>query len=275
MSEQEKKEMAESKASVETMAPEARLQSEFDFLVQHNADLENSNAILIRSNHDFERSMFIVSHDLQEHIRIVTLYAQLLDKRYSSQDDDARLFIRNILGSAARMREILCGLLAHTHAGVSPHGPRQIVDLNDVMEIVKANLKPSVDEARAVVTSDRLPVLSAYSSDFISLFQNLIANAIKYRGVSAPRVHISADETDGQILFAVSDNGVGIDPKYHGQIFEPFQRLHGSSIPGIGLGLAICRRLMERYEGQIWVESEPGRGAKFLFSLPTRAVEPD
>src|SRR5262249_32459501 len=120
-----------------------------------------------------------------------------------------------------------------------------------------------------------LPVLSVYSGDFISLFQNLIANAIKYQGGSAPRVHISAQKTEGQILFAVSDNGVGIDPKYHRQIFEPFRRLHGSSIPGMGLGLATCQRLIERYEGQIWVESEPGRGAKFLFTMPTRAVKPD
>jgi light-regulated signal transduction histidine kinase (bacteriophytochrome) len=229
----------------------------------------------MRSNQDFERFMFIVSHDLQEQIRIVTLYAQLLEKRYSSLDDDARFFIGNILGSAARMREVLGGLLAHTRAGGSSREPRKTVDLNDVLEIIKANLKSSIVEARAVVTNDRLPVLSVYSGDFISLFQNLIANAIKYRGGSDPCVHISAQKTEGQILFAVSDNGLGIDPKYHQMIFEPFRRLHGPSIPGTGLGLAICRRLIERYEGQIWVESEPGRGAKFLFSLPTRAIEPD
>jgi light-regulated signal transduction histidine kinase (bacteriophytochrome) len=219
--------------------------------------------------------MFVVSHDLQERIRVVTLYAELLEKRYSSLDGDARFFIGNILGSAARMREVLAGLLAHTQAGAPPRGPRKTVDLKDVLEVVKANLKTSIAEAGAVVTNDPLPVLSVYSGDFISLFQNLIANAIKYQGGSAPRVHISAQKTEGQILFAVSDNGVGIDPKYHRQIFEPFRRLHGSSIPGMGLGLAICQRLIERYEGQIWVESEPGRGAKFLFTMPTHAVKPD
>src|SRR5215472_3269659 len=112
--------MAESKATIEKTAPEARLQAELDFLVQRNADLENSNAILIRSNQDFERFMFVVSHDLQERIRVVTLYAELLEKRYSSLDGDARFFIGNILGSAARMREVLAGLLAHTQAGASP-----------------------------------------------------------------------------------------------------------------------------------------------------------
>jgi light-regulated signal transduction histidine kinase (bacteriophytochrome) len=255
-------------ASAKHIPAEAWPQAEVDRLQRSNAHLEESNANLARSNHDFERFVFVVSHDLQERIRVMTTYAELLEAKSSGLDEETKFLVSSILTSAARMREMLTGLIAHAQAGRPPAGAPKIVDLNNVLEIVKANLKVSISETGAVVTSDHLPILNVHSSDFISLFQNLIANAIKYQGGEPPQVHVSARPGEGQILFSVSDNGVGIDPKYHQQIFEPFRRLHGSDVPGTGLGLAICQRVIERYEGRIWVESEPGHGATFLFTLP-------
>jgi light-regulated signal transduction histidine kinase (bacteriophytochrome) len=254
--------------SAKHIPAEAWPQAEVDRLQQSNANLEESNANLARSNQDFERFVFVVSHDLQERIRVMTTYAELLEAKSSGLDEDTKFLVSNILTSAARMREMLTGLIAHAQAGRPPAGAPKIVDLNNVLEIVKANLKVSIAETGAVVTSDHLPLLNVHSSDFISLFQNLIANAIKYQGEERPHVHVSARHGEGQILFSVCDNGIGIDPKYHLQIFEPFRRLHGSDVPGTGLGLAICQRVIERYEGRIWVESEPGHGATFLFALP-------
>ena len=142
------------------------------------------------------------------------------------------------------------------------------VDLSVVVENVRRNLKASIDESGAVVTSDRLPVLRAYRAHFEPLFQNLIGNAIKYRGAQSPRIHVSVQQVDGELRFTVSDNGIGIDPEYHQQIFEVFRRLHGKKIPGTGVGLAICQRVVERYGGRIWVESKSGEGSTFLFTLP-------
>ncbi len=143
-----------------------------------------------------------------------------------------------------------------------------MVDLNAVIENVRQNLKASIDESGAQITSDRLPQLRAYRAHFEPLFQNLIGNAIKYRSAQPLRIHISVQEVEGELRFTVSDNGIGIDPEYHKQIFEVFRRLHGRKIPGTGVGLAICQRVVERYGGRIWVESEAGQGAAFLFTLP-------
>jgi signal transduction histidine kinase len=255
-------------------APVEGLSCEVDRVADQNEGLERTIATLMRSNQDLERFVWVVSHDLQEPIRATAAYAQILADKYSSHlDDDARSLIGNIVKGSARMRELLSKLLAHAAAGHRPPGSPEAVDLNEVLEIVKANLEASIAECNAAVTSGPLPVLRVYSSDFIPLFQNLIANAIKYRSDRPPHVHVSARVGSGQTLFSVSDNGIGIDPKYHEQIFEPFRRLHGSAIPGTGLGLAICRRVIERYEGRIWVESQPGQGATFLFTLSDSEIE--
>jgi len=255
--------------AAEKMASDRELLAEVDRLVERNRDLEQRIATLTRSNQDLERFAWVAGHDLQEPIRTMTAYAQTLAEKYNGQlDDDGRLFIGNVLDGAARMRELISKLLAHAVASHGPQESLETVDLNDVLEIVKANVEASIAESKAVVTNDPLPVLKVYSSDFIPLFQNLISNAIKYRSESPPRAHVSARTDGGGILLSVSDNGIGIDQKYHKQIFEPFRRLHDRSIPGAGLGLAICRRVIERYEGQIRVESEPGRGATFLFTVP-------
>jgi light-regulated signal transduction histidine kinase (bacteriophytochrome) len=171
-----------------------------------------------------------------------------------------------------RMRELLSDLLAYTEIRSHHEEPLEVVDLNVVIENVRQNLKASIDESGAEVTSDRLPRLRVHRAHFEPLFQNLIGNAIKYRSAEPPRIHIAVQEVDGELRFTVSDNGIGIDPEYHKQIFEVFRRLHSRKIPGTGVGLAICQRVVERYGGRIWVESQAGQGAAFLFTLPNVAV---
>jgi PAS domain S-box-containing protein len=240
-----------------------------DRLARLNTDLQLSNEVLALTNQDLERFAFIASHDLQEPLRMITAYSQLLIKSYPGQfDSEASIFVGNIVDGTTRMRDLLADLLVYTEIRSRDEQPLEVVDLNVVVENVRQNLKASMDESGAVVTSDRLPVLRAYAAHFQPLFQNLIGNAIKYRSAQPPRVHVSVQEADGELRFSVSDNGMGIDPEYHKRIFEVFRRLHGRKIPGSGVGLAICQRVVERYGGRIWVESQAGQGATFLFTAP-------
>jgi light-regulated signal transduction histidine kinase (bacteriophytochrome) len=241
---------------------ETGLHTEMERLARRNAYLEDSNE-------DLEWSLFVASHDLHEPLRTITLYAQLLEKKCGRLlDDESGLFVGNIIEGATRMRQLLEDLLTYTELGARHPGSVGGVDLNWVLEIVVQNLKLSIDETQAVITCDRLPIVAAHASDLIPLFQNLIANAIKYRSGRPPRIGIGVQHGGGQVRFAVSDNGIGIDPEHHVEIFDPFKRLHGKNIPGTGIGLAICRRVVERYGGRIWVESRVGEGATFLFTLP-------
>jgi hypothetical protein len=215
----------------------------------------------------------VASHDLQEPLRTITTYAQLLARESPGQpESDAATFVYNIVDATKRMRQLLADLLTYSQLGARRDYPVEAVDLNFVLESVKQNLKVAIDESGAVITADRLPTLAASAAHVIPLFQNLIANAIKYRSEQLPRIHISVQETDGQLRFAVTDNGIGIEPEYHERIFEVFKRLHGRKIPGTGVGLAICQRVVERYGGRIWVESQAGQGATFLFTLPDVAL---
>ncbi len=244
-----------------------------DHLAQLNADLQRSNQVLALTNQDLERFAFIASHDLQEPLRMITAYSQLLIKSYPGQfGSEAGTFVANIVDGTTRMRDLLADLLAYTEIRGRDEEPLEVIDLNVVIDDVRQNLKAAIEESGAVLTSDRLPLLHAHHAHFQSLFQNLIGNAIKYRGQQPPRIHVSAQELDGKMRFAVSDNGIGIDPEYHSQIFEVFRRLHGRKIPGTGVGLAICQRVVERYGGRIWVESRAGQGATFFFTLPNIAV---
>lgn len=204
---------------------------------------------------------------------MITAYSQLLIQSYPGQfDSKASTFVGNIVDGTTRMRDLLADLLAYTEIRSREEEPVEVVDLNVVIENVRQNLTTSIDESGAVVTADRLPVLRAYRAHLESLFQNLIGNAIKYRSGRPPRVHVSVQEVNGELRFSVSDNGIGIDSEYHQQIFEVFRRLHGRKIPGTGVGLAICQRVVERYGGRIWVESQSGQGATFLFTLPNVAI---
>jgi light-regulated signal transduction histidine kinase (bacteriophytochrome) len=169
---------------------------------------------------------------------------------------------------AKQMRDLLTDLLAYTEAGVEREKVNELVDLNTILEIVKQNLKIAIQESSAVITIRRLPEIPGQQAHFVQLFQNLISNAIKYHGEQPPRIFISADQLDDGWRFTVADNGLGIAPKYHSQIFGVFKRLHGQEISGTGMGLAICQRVVERHNGRIWVESQIGGGAKFCFTVP-------
>jgi PAS domain S-box-containing protein len=245
-----------------------------DRLARLNEDLRQSNQTLALTNQDLERFAFIASHDLQEPLRMITAYSQLLIKSHRGEfDEEAGEFVGTIVEGTRRMRELLADLLAYTEIRTRDEEKPELVDLNVVLDKVRQNLKAAIVASGASVTNDLLPTLRAQGGHFQPLFQNLIENAIKYRSDAPPRIHVSVRTVGGELQYAVSDNGLGIDPQYHAQIFEVFRRLHGKKIPGTGVGLAICQRVVERYGGRIWVESEAGKGATFLFTLPNLAVE--
>lgn len=224
---------------------------------------------LQRSNEELERFAYVASHDLQEPLRMVASYVQLLAKRYKGKlDSDADEFIDFAVDGAVRMKGLIEDLLAVSRVGTRG-APLIPTDANAVLERAIAGLRLAIDEAGASVTSDRLPVVAADTGQLERVFLNLISNALKFRGVAAPRVHVSAEARDEQWIFRVQDNGIGIEPQYFDRIFLLFQRLHAKTqYPGTGLGLAIAKKVVERHGGRIWVESEPGRGSSFFFSLP-------
>jgi PAS domain S-box-containing protein len=242
-------------------------------LRESEARLERLNADLARSNADLQQFAYVASHDLQEPLRMITSYAQLLARKYPSQTDgEAEMLVGNIVNGAARMRILLTDLLQYAEIGACDEHQDQVADLNGVIEHVRQNLKDAIESSGAVIESGALPTLRADGTYLTPLFQNLASNAIKYRNSEAPRVRVSAEMVNGELRFAVSDNGIGIDAEYHRKIFDVFQRLHGRDVPGTGLGLAICKRVVERYRGRIWVESQKGHGATFFFTLPEARV---
>ncbi len=233
-----------------------------------NKELQRSNEELARSNEGLERFAFVASHDLQEPLRMITVYSQLLVKQYGDAGGESAAFVDQIVGGTHRMRELLEDVLAYAEVAAKPEIAAAPVDLNAVIESVKQNLKMSIEETGAEIVAASLPVLNANEGHLLSLFQNLISNGIKYRGEQPAKITVSVEETNGDYRFAVSDNGIGIEPEYHAKIFVAFKRLHGKEIPGTGIGLAICQRVVERYGGRIWVESEPGSGSTFRFTFP-------
>ena len=219
-------------------------------LAELNQELQRSNEQLARSNEDLERFAFVASHDLQEPLRMITVYTQLLEKQFlKDPTPKAAEFITIVIGGARRMRELLSDLLAYAEIGAQRDSDA-IVDLNVVIEKARHNLGFAIESTHAVITSPALPLLKAYEGHLIPLFQNLIGNAIKYRSEKPPHIRISFHAEDGNLCFAVSDNGIGIAPEYHSKVFIPFKRLHGAKTPGSGIGLAICQRVVERYGRQ-------------------------
>jgi PAS domain S-box-containing protein len=227
---------------------------------------------LARSNIELEQFAYVASHDLKEPLRHMSSFTQLLARRYADKlDATGHEFMSFIVDGAARMERLIDDLLLYSRAGT--RGARlELVDCNEVIERVLANLKSSIDEVGAVITRDHLPSLFTDAQQLGQVFQNLIGNAVKYHGTDPPRIHVAARRQPGEWIFSVRDNGIGIDPKHAERIFVVFQRLHTrDEYPGTGIGLAICKKIVERHGGQIWVESQPGRGASFLFSMPDSA----
>jgi light-regulated signal transduction histidine kinase (bacteriophytochrome) len=236
--------------------------------------LQRTMAELERSNAELEQFAYIISHDLQEPLRMVASYTQLLEKRYKgSLDADAEEFIAYAVDGARRMQNMIQSLLSYSRVGTRGK-PFEPTECESVFEQALANLKLTIDESGAGVTHDPLPRVMADETQLIQLFQNLLANAIKFRGEEQPRIHVSAKEDSNECLFSVSDNGIGIDPEYFDRIFVIFQRLHGrEEYPGTGIGLSVCKRIVERHGGRIWVESQPGEGSTFHFAIPKGGEE--
>ncbi len=226
------------------------------------------NEELKRSNSDLEQFAYVASHDLQEPLRMISSYTQLLERRYRDRlDGDALEFIGFAVDGANRMQRMISDLLSYSTLST---GPKLFdrVDSATALARAIASLQNVIRQASAVITSDDLPVVFADESQLARLFQNLIENGIKFRGTEAPRIHISAQEDGDQWSFSVRDNGIGIGPEYRDRIFVIFQRLHRKDeYPGTGIGLTICKKIVERHGGRIWVESEPGEGTTFHFTI--------
>jgi PAS domain S-box-containing protein len=226
---------------------------------------------LERSNSELQQFAYVASHDLQEPLRMISSYVQLLQRRYSDKlDKDADDFIAYAVDGAKRMQRLINGLLQYSRVGT--HGkPFGSVDFEAVLERALTNLQILITDSGAQITHDSLPTLSGDSTQILQLFQNLIDNACKFRDDNAPQIHVSARLDRDQWLFSVSDNGIGIDPEYAERVFIIFQRLHGrEEFPGTGLGLAICKKIVERHDGTIWVDFGNRKGTTICFTIPER-----
>jgi PAS domain S-box-containing protein len=225
---------------------------------------------LKRSNDELQQFAYVSSHDLQEPLRMVTSYTQLLAGRYKGRlDSDADEFIAFAVDGCNRMQGLIKDLLAYSRAGTNGKVLREVSAENALKEAL-ANLRATIDQSSAVVTHDALPAIRTDEMQLTQVFQNLVGNAIKYHGTEVPHVHVSATKNGGnEWTFSVRDNGLGIDPQYFDRIFILFQRLHGrDEFEGTGIGLAICKKILERLGGRIWVESQPEKGSTFYFALP-------
>jgi signal transduction histidine kinase len=235
--------------------------------------VQERTAELARSNAELQQFAYVASHDLQEPLRMVSNFTQLLADRYDSKlDSDGREFIAFAVEGANRMQTLVQDLLALSRVGTRDRKP-EVVRLDEVVDRAVANLEFAIQDTQALVSHDDLPEIMADSLQMMQLFQNLIGNGIKFKGAEPPRVHISAVRNGAGWTFSVRDNGIGFEPQYADRIFAVFQRLHSrDEYQGNGIGLAICRKIVERHKGRIWAESIPGSGATFYFTMPAAAV---
>ncbi|HKY43934.1 MAG TPA: ATP-binding protein [Pyrinomonadaceae bacterium] len=235
---------------------------------ERTAELARANAELANSNAELEQFAYVASHDLQEPLRMITSFTQLLVKRYGGKfEGDADEFIEYIADGAKRMSRLINDLLEYSRVGTRGR-PLVPTDCSAILELARNNLRVTIEETGATITSDPLPTVIGDETQLVQLFQNLLGNAIKFRADQPIKIHIRVELQKGKWLFRVSDNGIGIDPQFTERIFIIFQRLHNrATYPGTGIGLAICKKIVERHGGRIWVESNPGAGATFCFLL--------
>jgi signal transduction histidine kinase len=240
---------------------------------QAEADLAKKAEELARSNRDLEQFAYVASHDLQEPLRMVAAYTQLLAERYAGKlDENADKYIRYALEGALRMQTLVTDLLTFSRVGRNRKSTPLASDA--VVREALENLQAALQESGAVVHYEALPTVSGDRTQLVQLFQNLIGNAIKFRGEKTPAITVSANRGAAEWEFSVSDNGIGIAPEHVEAIFVIFQRLHTrAEYPGNGVGLAICKKIVEQHGGRIWVESKAGEGTIFKFTLPASLAD--
>jgi signal transduction histidine kinase len=251
-----------------------QLQEQNAQLKQEIVARERIQEALQRSNTELEQLAYVASHDMQEPLRMVASYLQLVAQRYQGKlDAEADEFIGFAVDGAKRMQALINDLLAYSRVGTKAR-PFAPTDCGAIVDVVINDLRVAIEECGARITHGPLPVVMADATQISHLFLNLLANAIKFRGTEAPRVQIDAEPTDDGWCFSVRDNGIGIGPEYFDRIFVLFQRLHSRrEYAGTGIGLALCKKIVERHGGRIWVESAPGAGAAFRFTLPRRGED--
>jgi len=239
---------------------------------ERTAELQRTAEELHRSNMELQQFAYVASHDLQEPLRTISSFLQLIEKRYAdSIGGETREFIAFSVAAANRLQEMIRALLEYSRVQ-SQGSSFAMVKVQAVLDEAMNNLRKAIEESGAGITLDPLPQVYGDGGQLVRLFQNLLANAIKFRGNLPPVIHVSSEKKQDEWLFCVKDNGIGMDIKYADRVFNIFQRLHGRDIPGIGIGLAVCKRIVERHGGRIWVESETGKGARFCFTMPIRSA---
>lgn len=236
---------------------------------ERTSELNETNASLLHSNRELEQFAYVASHDLQEPLRAVNSYAQLIVRKYQGNlDAKADKYLGYIMDGATRMQQLIDDLLSFSRVGTRGK-PLEPTEGEAVLSQVLDNLQIAIAQSHAVVTHDPLPTIMGDEIQLIQLLQNLISNAIKFRREEPPKVHVSAEHRENEWIFSVRDNGIGMEPEYFDRIFMIFQRLHSrSEYPGTGIGLAVCKKIVERHRGRIWLESTPGVGTTFYFTIP-------
>jgi PAS domain S-box-containing protein len=262
------------KIEQERAAAEEKVRNLNSHLEQLNGHLEERvrerTDALVRSNDELAQFAYIASHDLQEPLRTVSLYSQALANRYTSLlEGDGLMFIRFVVDNAARMEHLIRDLLEYSRVDAGGDSDADLTSCDEALDVALSGLNARIEDSRASIERQPLPMVRADLTQLCRLFQNLVGNAIKYRHPDrAPRVSVSARSQGNDWLFAVADNGVGIEPQFTERVFGIFKRLHSRDNPGTGMGLAICRKIVSYYGGRIWLESVPGQGTTFLFTLP-------
>ena len=258
-----------SSANEELQAISEELQTSNEELIHAQTNLSQLVDDLKTSNKELEQFAYVASHDLQEPLRMISSFTQLLEKRYKGQlDEDADDYIGFVVDGVHRMKDLIDDLLMFSRLKTDVREFEPVL-MEIVLDDVLINLKPAINESSAQITHDSLPTILGDSIQIIQLLQNLIGNAIKFHGDEHPQIHISVEMLGNEWLFSVTDKGIGIDPQHQKQIFSIFKRLHTrTEYPGTGIGLSISKRIVESHNGRIWIESELGKGSTFYFTLP-------
>ena len=256
------------------MATAFSLQYAVEETQRHSEELTEAKSVVEQSNIELQQFAYIASHDLQTPLRGVAGFAQILQRDYQGQlDEEAVEHIGRIVAGCERMQALISDLLTYSRVE-SRSRPFEAVDLNEVFDDVVAILGSSIKDSGGEVTRGELPTVMGDRAQYSQLLQNLIGNGLTYHDDEPPRVYVSAENGDGEWTVAVRDNGIGIGTKHHERIFEIFRRLHTQDeYPGTGIGLAICRRIVQRHGGRIWLESKKGKGSTFYFTIPERGGE--